>query len=57
MNTKFCLTQIYCKLVFIMSISIMSSVITLEAGGCYAGPVDDPQLIGVGADWFLKVFF
>lgn len=56
MNTKFCLTQIYCKLVFVMGISLMSSVVPLEAGGCYSGPVDDPQLIDLGADCFLKVF-
>lgn len=55
MNTEFCLTQIYCKLVFIMDIPIMSSFILLEARGCYAGPVDDAQLLGFGADCFLKV--
>lgn len=57
MNATFCLTQIYCKPLFILGISIIISVSPCEAGCCYAGPVDDSRLIGLEAAWFLKVFF
>lgn len=54
---NFALLKFAVSLSSIMGISIMSSVIPLEAGHCNAGPVGDLQLSGLGADCFLKVFF